>query len=122
MADKRYCVIIDETNIIENIILLDDDEATQFEQDIDGRSLVLDDETQFSNIGCEYVNGYFQPVDPTEYGYEGWVKEEDGVWDKVKTRPETEHFWNPLTNDWKLLSDADAASVLAELGVDINDI
>jgi hypothetical protein len=122
MAEKKYCVLIDETNIIENIIILNDSNATEFEENVEGKSLVLDDESEFSSIGCEYVNGYFQPIDPTKYGYEGWIKEEDGVWDKIKTKPEKEYFWNPLTNDWMLLSDTDAASTLAELGVDINFI
>lgn len=123
MAVNKYCVVNqDNENIIENMIMVEDSEVSAIEQEL-GKTLILDDDTEFSNIGCQYVNGVFQPVDPTEFGYEGWTKDENGVWDKAKTIPAPRtYFWNTGTNDWMLLSDSGAKDALAAMGVNIDEM
>lgn len=119
MAVNRYCVLNDD-NLVINIIQIDDDDVSDFESG-SGLTLVIDDNTEFSEIGCEYVGGYFQPVDPTELGYEGWTKDSNGVWDKAKTVPARDtYIWDAVGRDWVLLTASNINSIVNANGAEAN--
>lgn len=104
MPVNTYCVIDsnDPDKIIENVIMLEDSEVSSFEQE-NGKTLVLSNFSAYSGIGNQYVNGYFQPVDPDEIP-ESWTKDNDGVWDAIKNMTgHPDEFWNSMDNEWVVL-------------------
>ena len=119
MATNKYCVVdTSANNVIVNIVLVEDSDKNQIEEE-SGMTLVLDNDNIFSNVGGQYVNGYFQPVDPESVNASTWTLGEDGVWDAIKDMPDSPNtLWNPISNEWTILDpeSADFESLMVEIG------
>ena len=100
MSLKSYIKVDSSSNLIVDVLVIDSEDLASIVVDFPDHQFVVDPENNpYAGIGNEYVNGYFQPVEPES---DSWTKNSDGVWNEIVNKPEgMDFYWHPTNDEWE---------------------